>query len=62
VACCFDNSAWRTVAEILTAADFHRPDHRLIFAAIGKLARKGYVRNTCKMLSLQRIPFPGAHI
>jgi hypothetical protein len=22
----------------------------------------GYARDTCKMLSLQRIPFPGAHI
>jgi hypothetical protein len=37
-----DNGAWRTVAEILTAADFYRPDHRLIFAAIGKLARQGF--------------------
>jgi hypothetical protein len=37
-----DNSAWRTVAEILTAADFYRPDHRLIFDAIAKLASKGF--------------------
>jgi hypothetical protein len=36
-----DNSAWRTVAEILTVEDFYRPDHRLIFAAIAQLARKG---------------------
>jgi hypothetical protein len=24
-----DNSAWRTVAELLTAADFYRSDHHL---------------------------------
>jgi replicative DNA helicase len=37
-----DNSAWRTVAELLTAEDFYRPDHRLIFDAIAQLARKGF--------------------
>ncbi|MEL7024499.1 MAG: replicative DNA helicase [Pseudomonadota bacterium] len=32
-----DNSAWDRVADAVSAEDFYRPDHRLIFAAIGRL-------------------------
>lgn len=33
-----DGSAWDSVADRVNAEDFYRPDHRLIFAAIGTLA------------------------
>ncbi|MBM4191703.1 MAG: replicative DNA helicase [Gammaproteobacteria bacterium] len=33
-----DASAWDNVADVLRAEDFFRPDHRLIFDAIGQLA------------------------
>jgi replicative DNA helicase len=36
-----DPVAWDNVADTVTAEDFYRPDHRLIFAAIGDLAGTG---------------------
>ncbi len=36
-----DPAAWDTVADQVVAEDFYRPDHRLIFAAIGELAGDG---------------------
>lgn len=33
-----DQSAWDRVADIVRAEDFYRPDHRLVFEAIGALA------------------------
>jgi len=36
-----DGSAWDQVADIVTAADFYRPDHRLIFEALGALIAMG---------------------
>jgi replicative DNA helicase len=36
-----DNTAWDTVADIVTAGDFYRRDHKLIFAALGELAERG---------------------
>ena len=36
-----DPSAWDNVADAVTGDDFYRPDHRLIFAAIGSLAGAG---------------------
>jgi len=33
-----DNKAWEQVADVVSAADFYRKDHRLIFAAIAGLA------------------------
>jgi replicative DNA helicase len=33
-----DPVAWDNVADVVTEADFYRPDHQLIFAAIGTLA------------------------
>lgn len=36
-----DNSAWDRVADLLTGADFHRVDHRLVYAVIGKLITAG---------------------
>ena len=36
-----DNTAWDNVADVVTAEDFYRRDHRLIFAAIGELAERG---------------------
>jgi replicative DNA helicase len=35
-----DNAAWDKVADLVTEADFYRPDHRLIFAAIRTLAER----------------------
>jgi replicative DNA helicase len=36
-----DASAWDNVADAVVSEDFYRPDHRLIFAAIGALAGEG---------------------
>src|SRR5689334_8333147 len=36
-----DPVAWDNVADIVHPEDFYRPDHRLIFEAIGKLAGDG---------------------
>ena len=36
-----DTSAWDNVADVIRAHDFYRPDHRLIFEAIGVLAGSG---------------------
>ncbi len=36
-----DNTAWDTVADAVSANDFYRRDHRLIFAAVGELAERG---------------------
>lgn len=36
-----DNSAWDLVADLLSAGDFFRRDHRLIYQAIEKLAASG---------------------
>src|SRR2546429_6075889 len=36
-----DPVAWDNVADVITQADFYRPDHQLIFAAIGALAGEG---------------------
>jgi len=36
-----DGSAWDQVADIVIAADFYRPDHRLIFEALGALIAMG---------------------
>ena len=36
-----DNAAWDKVADIVTAQDFYRKDHQLIFEAIGRLSESG---------------------
>jgi replicative DNA helicase len=36
-----DAAAWDNVADVVTEQDFYRPDHQLIFAAIGALAGQG---------------------
>ena len=36
-----DPAAWDNVADAVTDDDFYRPDHRLIFAAIGTIAGEG---------------------
>ena len=36
-----DATAWDNVADVVTEQDFYRPDHQLIFAAIGALAGQG---------------------
>src|SRR5581483_11613366 len=36
-----DPAAWDNVADVLTAEDFYRPDHKLIFEAIAKLSGEG---------------------
>ncbi len=33
-----DSAAWDSVGDVISEADFYRPDHRLIFEAIGQLA------------------------
>ncbi|GMU76017.1 MAG: replicative DNA helicase [Gammaproteobacteria bacterium] len=35
-----DNAAWDRVADLVSEADFYRPDHRLIFGAIRALAER----------------------
>jgi len=35
-----DNSAWDKVADLVSEADFYRPDHRLIFGAIRTLSER----------------------
>ncbi len=36
-----DNTAWDTVADIVSSGDFYRRDHKLIFNALGDLAERG---------------------
>lgn len=36
-----DASAWDSVADVVRADDFYRPDHKLIFEAVGHLASQG---------------------
>ncbi len=36
-----DAAAWDSVGDVLTAEDFYRPDHRLIFESIALLAGEG---------------------
>ncbi|BES72609.1 replicative DNA helicase [Marinobacter nanhaiticus D15-8W] len=36
-----DNSKWDAVSEVISAGDFYRQDHRLIFGAIERLAGEG---------------------
>lgn len=36
-----DNTAWDRVADLLREQDFYRHEHRLIFAAVGKLVNSG---------------------
>jgi replicative DNA helicase len=36
-----DKTAWDQVADIVTTEDFYRPDHRLIFEALGELVAAG---------------------
>lgn len=36
-----DNSSWDLIADVITADDFFRRDHRLIYQAIEKLAVRG---------------------
>ncbi|HXR19464.1 MAG TPA: replicative DNA helicase [Steroidobacteraceae bacterium] len=36
-----DASAWDQVADVVSAEDFYRPDHRLIFEALGELIASG---------------------
>jgi replicative DNA helicase len=36
-----DSRAWDQVADVVTAGDFYRPDHRLIFEALGELVAAG---------------------
>src|SRR5215470_3835172 len=38
-----DTQAWDNVADMVRTKDFYRPDHRLIFEAIGALAGEGKV-------------------
>src|ERR1700733_4146368 len=36
-----DSSAWLKISELITASDFYRTDHQLIFGAIERLERDG---------------------
>ena len=36
-----DAAAWDSVADVVRSEDFYRPDHRVIFEAIGQLATQG---------------------
>ncbi len=35
-----DNSSWDRIADLVSSADFFRPDHRLIFAAVQELSER----------------------
>ncbi len=35
-----DQAAWDAVADVISAGDFYRPDHRLIFEAVGTVAEQ----------------------
>lgn len=45
-----DNSAWESIADVLTEEDFYRHDHRLIFRAISRLADQA---TPCDVVTLQ---------
>ena len=42
---------WPLVAPILTVADFYRPDHRLIFAAMSELLARGTALDTVTLIA-----------
>ena len=44
-----DPNAWDAVADVVSAADFYRRDHRLIFEAIAEVAE---VRGTCDVVTV----------
>jgi len=44
-----DAAAWDAVADVISAEDFHRHDHRLIFEAIGALAEQ---RGSCDAVTI----------
>ncbi|MDH3532083.1 MAG: replicative DNA helicase [Gammaproteobacteria bacterium] len=44
-----DTESWDKIADIVTAADFYRKDHRLIFAAIANLAAEA---NPCDVVTV----------
>ncbi len=46
-----DGTAWAQISSLVRAADFHRPDHRLIFEAIGELAGRGTVHDVVTVAS-----------
>ena len=40
-----DNNSWDRIAGKVSESDFYRPDHQLIFVAIGELAEKDHPRD-----------------
>lgn len=46
-----DNSAWDKIADLLSADDFYRQDHRLIFSTIGELAERS---EPCDVVTLSQ--------
>ena len=44
-----DATAWDAVADVISADDFHRHDHRLIFEAIGAVAEQ---RGSCDAVTI----------
>jgi replicative DNA helicase len=47
-----DNSAWDKVVDLVSEADFYRPDHRLIFAAIRMLSER---RQPCDVVTMSEL-------
>ncbi|MEL6227934.1 MAG: replicative DNA helicase, partial [Pseudomonadota bacterium] len=47
-----DNSAWDRIADVVSAEDFYRPDHRLIFAAMGQLVEQ---RQPCDAVTVSEL-------
>ena len=43
-----DHQSWDKIADVITAGDFYRKDHRLIFAAIASLAEDA---NPCDVVA-----------
>jgi replicative DNA helicase len=46
-----DSQSWDNVADVLRSEDFYRPDHRIIFEAIGKLAVQGQPSDAVTVMS-----------
>lgn len=54
--CMIDAKAWATIADVLAPSDFYRAEHRVIFEAIGSLARAGKAHDTVLVLQhLERV-------
>ena len=52
-----DNSSWDRIADLVSAPDFFRPDHRLIFSAIQGLAERSQPADPVTLGRISRVPW-----